>query len=370
MTKRRRKWINFYGIMAVAVSTILTLAQAESNSKNQQNNEYAVPLTATIIPLNHQNTALKTVGKLHYLGGLKITSPKSHFGGISSFVISPDGQRILGISDSSQWLVADMVYSSDNNLVDIKNARMAPLKNIAGQEKNSALDAEAITAVDGAGYVVSFESPHTLRYFQANHTFDYYSLFSAHAQNVSFAPELPDTYASLPDNLGIEALTTLPDGRMLAFSENTLTDGNDTHAQGWLIGHGKVQSLKYQTSPSYKPTDMATLPDGDVLVLERHFSLAKGMAARLTRLPSNAIKVGTSIKGEIIADLAFPFNLDNMEALAVRQNEAGETIIYIMSDNNYNRLQRNLLMMFRMEPTIKKAAEQINGFNRILVDAN
>ena len=51
----------------------------------------------------------------------------------------------------------------------------------------------------------------------------------------------------------------------------------------------------------------------------------------------------------MIADLAYPFNMDNMEALAVRQNEAGDTLVYIMSDNNYNRMQRNLVMMFKLD---------------------
>ncbi len=375
MKSPHNKWINFYGIIVLSITCLLPVAWAETGadtgmvsapqSQPQKDDKYATPLTTTRIPLNHRDMSINTVGRLHYLGGLKITSSKRHFGGISSFVISPDGHQILGVSDSSQWLVADMVYDDRDHLVDIKNARMAPLRNIRGQKP--ARDAEAITAVDGAGYVVSFESPHTLRYFQARHPFDYISLFSADAQKITFAPDLPKTYASLPDNLGIEALTTLPDGRMLAFSENTVTNGTINQAQGWIIGHGKVEALNYEISPSYRPTDMATLPDGDILVLERHFSLAKGMAARLTRLPALSVKAGKSIKGEIIADLAFPFNMDNMEALAVRQNAAGEVIVYIMSDNNFNRLQRNLLMMFRLDPAIKKAGEKINSFDRILV---
>jgi len=388
MKNPQRKWINFYGIAALAVICLLPVAWADtgpdtrpdtkvdaevisaSHSVAQKDDKYAVPLTTIRIPLNHRDSSINTVGRLHYLGGLKITSPKRHFGGISSFVISPDGHQILGVSDSSQWLVADIIYDDKDHLLDMKNARMAPLKNIRGHNHQPARDAEAITAVDGAGYVVSFESPHTLRYFQARRAYDYGSLFSADAQEISFAPDLPKTYAALPDNLGVEALTTLPDGRMLAFSENTVVNGTINQAQGWIIGHGKVEALNYEISPSYRPTDMATLPNGDILVLERHFSLAKGMAARLTRLPAMAVKAGQSIRGEVIADLAFPFNMDNMEALAVRQNAAGEVIIYIMSDNNYNRLQRNLLLMFRLGPATKKATEQVNGLDRILTENN
>ncbi|MCF6216866.1 MAG: esterase-like activity of phytase family protein [Emcibacter sp.] len=358
--------------MILFVISAMMAAHADSVKpvQDKSQRDSAISLSATLIPLNHQDAAITTVGSLHYLGGLKITSSNRQFGGISSFVVSPDGGQILGVSDSSRWFVADMIYNNKNHLIDIKNAHMAPIKNLDGAQKSNALDAEAITAVDGAGFVVSFESPHTLRYFQASRPFEYNSLFSAVAQKVNFAPELPRTYASLPGNLGIEALTTLSDGRMLAFSEETTTNREIEQAKGWIIGHGKIESLRYETSSSYRPTDMATLPNGDILVLERHFSLAKGMAARLTRLPAMSIKAGQSVKGKIIADLAFPFNLDNMEALAVRQNDRGETIIYIMSDNNYNRLQRNILMMFKMDTPIKKAAEKINGLNRILAGSN
>lgn len=353
LMKLRQKLIKFYGIATLTASCIapfmIGAAQAESSRHGLINDIYAIPLTTTLIPLSHKDNALTQVGQLHYMGGLKITSPKSRFGGISSFVISPDGQQILAISDRGLWLVADMIYGEDNHLVGMKNARMAPLKTIGDKKEPRVQDAEAVTAVDGSGYVVAFESPHTLRYFQADQPYDFGSLFSARAQKVTFAPRLPDSYAALPDNLGIEALTTLPDGRMLAFSENTLTTDGKTRTEGWIIGHGKVEAVSYEISPTYRPTDMATLPNGDILVLERHFSLAKGMAARLVRLPALSIKAGKILKGELIADLAYPFNMDNMEALAVRQNEAGETLIYIMSDNNYNRLQRNLVMMFKID---------------------
>lgn len=360
------KWIKFYGISAISAFCMVLAAHADSVPSPQEHDKYAVPLTSTLIPLNHKDTSLNRVGRLHYMGGLKITSSRRKFGGISSFVISPDGHQILAISDRGLWLTAHMVYDQNNHLSDLTNGRMARLKNLSGHR-----DAEALTAVDGAGYVVSFEGPNRLRYFQAKRPDDYGSLFSARAQKISFAPDLPDDFGSLPQNLGIEALTTLPDGRMLAFSENTVIKEGVAQAQGWLIGHGKIETLSYEISPSYRPTDMATLPGGDILVLERHFSLAKGLAARLTLLPAMSVKAGKTIKGDVIADLAYPFNLDNMEALAVRQNAAGETIIYIMSDNNYNRLQRNLLMMFRLDDQgVKKAADAINGFNVVLVNSD
>ena len=52
----------------------------------------------------------------------------------------------------------------------------------------------------------------------------------------------------------------------------------------------------------------------------------------------------------MLAVLAPPLTVDNMEAIAARKNEAGETILYLMSDDNFSSDQRTLLMMFRLDP--------------------
>ncbi|MCF8475043.1 MAG: esterase-like activity of phytase family protein [Emcibacter sp.] len=368
MESRRQKLINFYGFIAVAVYCAISLARADSLPQDQKKADFSVILKTMTIPLHYKDSNINSVGKLLYMGGVQITSSEKIFGGISSIVISPDGHEILAISDSNQWFLADIIYNDNNRLVNITNTQMAPIKNIITKDEDKDIvdDAEAITAVDSDGYVISFEKPHALRYFQARTSNDYKSLFSANAQKITFAPTLPESFVNLPKNTGIEALTTLTDGRILAFSENIIKDGDTSIAQGWIIGRGKMEAISYEIDPSYKPTDMATMSNGDILVLERHFSLARGMAARLRRISGISIISGQKIKGEVIAELAYPFNVDNMEALAVRQNSVGDTIIYIMSDNNFSKLQRNLLMMFKLIDNTEKAVDPVNGFKRIL----
>jgi len=311
--------------------------------------ENNIALRATPIPLSHQDPNLKKIDKLSYLGGLQLSSPNHRFGGISGLVISPNGEQILGVSDKGWWFLSNVIYDN-NQLQGLENSRMQRLQ--LGDYKYH-YDAEAITAVDSAGFVVSFEGKHRMSYYQANSEIDYSSVLNAPAQVPTFTPDLAPILAALPQNLGVEALTTLQDGRMLAISESTENE-KETHdingkAKAWLVGRGKALPLFYDMQEGYRPTDMATLPCGDVLILERHFSLSRGLASRLRRVKAMDIQENALIHGELIADLKFPLNLDNMEALAVRQNDAGETLIYIMSDNNYNRLQRTLLMMFKLD---------------------
>jgi hypothetical protein len=39
---------------------------------------------------------------------------------------------------------------------------------------------------------------------------------------------------------------------------------------------------------------------------------------------------------------------DNMEGIDARRSEGGESLVYLLSDDNYSFLQRTLLLMFRM----------------------
>jgi hypothetical protein len=41
-------------------------------------------------------------------------------------------------------------------------------------------------------------------------------------------------------------------------------------------------------------------------------------------------------------------NIDNMEAIAAHRSAAGETILTLMSDDNFSALQRTLLMQFAL----------------------
>ena len=42
------------------------------------------------------------------------------------------------------------------------------------------------------------------------------------------------------------------------------------------------------------------------------------------------------------------YNIDNMEGIAVHRAASGETILTLMSDDNFSPLQRTLIMQFAM----------------------
>ena len=93
----------------------------------------------------------------------------------------------------------------------------------------------------------------------------------------------------------------------------------------------------------------ATLPDCDVIFIERSFSFLAGLDIRIRRVAASAIQAGAELAPKIIARLSNSLTIDNFEGIAARRNDAGETLIYILSDDNFSLLQRTLLFMFRLD---------------------
>jgi hypothetical protein len=92
----------------------------------------------------------------------------------------------------------------------------------------------------------------------------------------------------------------------------------------------------------------AFLPDGDLLLLERRFSPARGIGMRLRRIEGDAVAVGARLDGDYLLDAGMTSQIDNMEGLDVSRDRQGRTILTLVSDNNYNIFQRTLILQFAL----------------------
>jgi hypothetical protein len=61
------------------------------------------------------------------------------------------------------------------------------------------------------------------------------------------------------------------------------------------------------------------------------------------------VKSGGTVRARELAWLASPYAVDNLEGLAARKGARGETLLWLISDDNFNPLQRNILLMFELE---------------------
>jgi hypothetical protein len=89
------------------------------------------------------------------------------------------------------------------------------------------------------------------------------------------------------------------------------------------------------------------LPNGDALVLQRRFP---PVGARVLRIDVTSIAPGATLEGEELARLEGAYAVDNMEGIAARTGPKGETLSYLLSDDNFNPLQQTLLLMFELAP--------------------
>ena len=296
----------------------------------------AAPLTldVTPVPLSAGTPERDTVGRLRYRGGLHLSAGDNRFGGLSALGISADGRRLVALSDAGHRFSARLVYDRAGNLAGLGDADLGSLAGLDGRPLLSKADgdAEAMSPGVEGEIIVAFERRHRLWRYRPG----------------VVVPEPlppPQEMADLPFNNGVEALALLADGSLLALSEGS---GGRAAAVGWISDRGGWSVLTYRTADGFRVTGAATLPGGDVVVLERLFTLRGDNAIRIKRIAAAAIKAGARLDGEIIAELRPPLTVDNFEGIEARRGPRGEVLIYLVSDDNFNVDQRTLLLMFEL----------------------
>jgi len=304
----------------------------------------AVVIQAAPVALHPNEPGRQSLDRLVYRGGLVLSASDGRFGGLSDLQVSSDGTRLLAVSDRGYWVDGTLLYDAGGHLAGITSARLGSLLDFHGTPlRGLAGDAEGLAVYPDGSFLVSYERRHRLWLYP-------------HSEPPFASPPravpLPRRAGSMPENGGIEALLRLSGGRLFALSEE-LMDGRD-HV-GW-IGDGIAwEELRYRAARDFKPTGMAQFPPGtthagDVLVLERRFTVLDGPGARIVRLRRGTIRAGVTLEGEELALLRQPVTIDNFEGISIARGRRGEALIYLLSDDNFSFWQRTLLLMFELPP--------------------
>jgi hypothetical protein len=158
-----------------------------------------------------------------------------------------------------------------------------------------------------------------------------------------------------PSNKGAECIIRLTDGRFVVIAESLEKD--DTH-QALIFSGDPVESgtsitrFTYRPPAGYRVTDGVQLPDGRLIVLNRWVGLPSGFSAKLAVVDPATIASGEIISAKVIATISSPLLIDNMEGISVTKDGA-ETVIWLISDNNFSVFQRTLLMKFRLSERLR-----------------
>ncbi len=314
----------------------------------------------------------RRLGELTFLSGLQIYGHDDRFGGFSGFVLDGNGRTLLAVSDNGFWMRAELERDRNGIPRDVGNVVMGPIHDFRGDSLTPvAEDAEALTLLSGrlgSRLLVAFEHWHRLwTYPVGTHGPPFLAPMVAMAEPL----RVPKKVLQHPPNRGIEAAVELRPGRLLLFSEGARTRGpDDGGLQAWLVDFppdggsrdapGRAQSLALQPfEEGFAPTAAALWPGCCVILLERRYRVMTGVEAAIVAIPLARIRPGVRVAGRLLARLAPPVTVDNFEGLWVEPDSTGRARILLLSDDNYRRSQRTLLMTFLWAnaPPVKSASD-------------
>jgi hypothetical protein len=95
-------------------------------------------------------------------------------------------------------------------------------------------------------------------------------------------------------------------------------------------------------------SDGTFLPGGDLLLLERSYTMASGLRMRIRRIAEKDIVAGAVLDGPVLMQADMSYQIDNMECLDVWRRDDGRLMVSILSDDNNSILQRNLYLEFAL----------------------
>jgi hypothetical protein len=341
----RRALIGGLAAAACALAAGPLLAEPEDGLDAPQ----AIEINARVLQhFQPTRPEARRFGDLEFRGGLVLSSPSEHFGGLSGLAMDTDGKRLLAVSDRGAWLSATVEYGKGGAPAAVTRARMGPLLALRGRALRSKReqDAESIALAEGTlerGVVlIGFERVHRIGRFEVR---------GGEVQAPTGYQRLPPEAGRMPSNQGLEALTTIQagplEGTPVAFAER-LTRGSGYHT-GWVWAGGQPQRFQLRDIDGFNITGAAGLPDGGLLVLERFFRWSTGVKMRIRRLAPAEIKPRARLEGHVVLECDQGCEIDNMEGIAVHRGGRGETVVTLISDDNFNRmLQRTLLLQFTL----------------------
>jgi len=334
----------YAGTLAAAILVLAAVAVvAEPEKPRLAEPPISIEVRARPIPaFEPRDPSRRRFGQLEFRGGVELTSPYKEFGGLSAIRVGPDGAHFLALTDLGRWLRGRITYDGTRP-AGMADAEMAPILGHDGRPLAARrwYDTESI-ALDGGTVYVGIERVHQIvRLDYGRHG------LLARAQAIPVPPGMKQ----LPSNGSIEALEFVPKGlplagTLIAISERGLDDNGNIKA--FLIGGPSPGTFSVKRSDDFEVSDCALLPGGDLLLLERRYSLLRGVAMRMRRVPLASVKPGAVVDGPIMVFADMGYEIDNMEALSVHRTATGATVLTLLSDDNFSPIQRTLLLQFTL----------------------
>lgn len=251
-------------------------------------------------------------------------------GGISGIDLSDDGKDVVMITDRGMTAKGRIIRQS-GKMERFEITEAVPLANrFGGPLQKAFADAEGLAVHPDGRIFVSFETQDRVSVYQR---------FGGKERLTGFTTE----WRRFPKNQGLEALALAPDGALWAIPEFVWDAGTEGRVYR-LAPDGDWQH--HETIPAkdgLRPVGADFGPDGQLYLLERGF-FALGFYSRVRRftLDANAI-----VKTETILE-TISGRHGNLEGIAVWRDTDGKTVLTMVSDDNFQSVQRNQIVEYKL----------------------
>ncbi|WP_284123957.1 esterase-like activity of phytase family protein [Parerythrobacter aestuarii] len=279
------------------------------------------------------------IGALDVIGTWQLKSEHSLFHGYSGLV-ALGGGKFLAASDAGAGLAFSMASGGPTDF------ELFPYDPDTRFTDKMYQDIEALAHDPGTGRVwAAFEGRNMIERREGD--------LSDPAQ------ALPEPMRRWGENSGPEAMTRLSDGSFLMLGEGRAGFmGEEFPGLKWqrdpVLGD-KPMEFSFAAPEGFRPTDMAALPDGRVLILVRRIAWGFPPHFKVVLLVADPaeIVVGESWSGTELARFDPPFPTDNYEGLAIEPGSDRGTgypvMVTIISDDNAVSYQRTLLLRLQWD---------------------
>ena len=259
-----------------------------------------------------------------------------------AYGLDAKGERFISFSDKGNWFTGRIVYEG-RRMTGLADVEAAPMIGPDGRpiQTRGWYDSESI-ALDGSIVYIGLERANLVL------RFDFAKGFTRSRGEVV---PLPPAASRLPTNKGLEALVFVPKdmplaGTLIAISERGL-DANG-NLIGFLVGGATPGRFSVRRTENFDVSDAVLLVTGDLLVLERKFSWVTGLGIRIRRIPLKTLAPGAVVDGPSIFAADLGNDVDNMEGIDAHVTPEGETVLTMVSDDNFSPIQRTLILQFTL----------------------
>ena len=407
---RRSPRVSVSFVNSLVFAALAAISSAAGS--HDQDGAEAVPLE----PAQPWQTTLEppALGRLYFLGGFELfdASADEHSGSISALHVDPKGTHCWMVTDTGNWMRAQLQHDQGGRLTgfepgtftsgrligpdgkevkswvpgkwkgyDNRKARRKFFDDHIKPDKDKYLSSESMAVLSDGTFFVSSEgtaNKHGDASGMSGHRVWRFASeprpFASKAENVT----LPCEAHLLNRDRGIEAMSTLQQDRLILLAEGR-TDKktkdcascpDSSREKGrvpfWVIGTGPTPEEPrcgtfVLAHEDLGPSAAATLPSGDLLVLQRHYyGSGRPIRIAISRITASALALPAGDKewtldgrADVLVDsYVHAFELwENFEGMSAWQRD-GRTFIALVSDDNHEwnwGRQRTFFLQFELD---------------------